>query len=130
MGLKKNSVRAKLQSVIFLTLLIGLAGGCGKKDADELISLKGRVEKVRRTTDTSGEITVRFFNEKQNKELVGSAMVTPETRIEKNGQALSLLDVQEGAQVNGQVRSFKKDGQRMFQAVLIQIDSPQASSGQ
>ena len=129
MGPTYDTVRAKLKNVILLGLLIGLAGGCGKKDTDELISLKGRVEKVRRTNDTSGEITVRFFNEKQNKELVGSAMVTPETRIEKNGQTASLLDVQEGVQVNGQVRSYKKDGQRMFQAVLIQIDPPQASGG-
>lgn len=122
--------RMPLASLFVGVALSGLIGGCGDKDKEEVISLKGRVEKVRRTTDTTGEISVRFFNEKQNKELVGSATVTPETRIEKNGQAATLLDIQEGVQVNGEVRSIKKDGQRTFQAVRVQIESPASSSGQ
>lgn len=106
-------------------LLFGIFG-CEKKEKNDLISLNGRVEKIQRITDTSGEITVRFFNEKQNKDMVGTALVTPETRIEKGGQPATFADVQEGLKVNGQVRSFKKDGQREYQAVLIQIESSPA----
>jgi len=112
-------------------LVIGLqwVGGCSKKDSSELITLKGRIEKVRRTTDTTGELTVRFFHEKQNMEIVGTAAVTPETRIERNGGPAPFQDLAEGMQVNGQVRSEKKDGQRTYTAVLIQIETPKASSG-
>lgn len=120
-------VNRRLPIGITLTgvLLLGIFG-CEKKEKNELISLNGRVEKVQRITDTSGEITVRFFNEKQNKDMVGTALVTPETRIEKSGQPATFADVQEGLKVNGQVRSFKKDGQREYQAVLIQIESSPA----
>lgn len=114
-----------------LGIMIGLQllTGCSRKESNELITLKGRVEKVRRTTDSTGEITVRFFSDKQDKEIVGSAFVTSDTRIEKNGGPASFQDLQEGVQVNGQVRSEKADGQRKYQAVLIQIETPKASSG-
>ena len=120
------------------TTIWGLAGmmvglhlfvGCNKKESDELITMKGRVEKVRRITDTTGELTVRFFSDKQNKDIVGTAQVTPETRIEKNGAPASFQDLQEGMQVNGQVRIQKEDGQRKFNAVRVQIETPKASSG-
>ena len=113
----------------FALLGLTLMPGCRKDESDELISLRGRVEKVRRTSESAGELTVRFFSDKQNKEIVGSAFVTPETRIEKNGATASLQDIQEGVQVNGQVRSVKQDGQRRFNAVLIQIEGPAPSSG-
>jgi hypothetical protein len=112
-------------------IVIGLPlfAGCSKKESDELITLKGRIEKVRRTTDSAGELSVRFFSEKQNQEIVGTAVVGPETRIEKNGNPASLKDLEEGTLVKGQVRVVKEAGQRKFNAVLIQIESPKASSG-
>ena len=106
-----------------------LLAGCSKKESNDLITLKGRIEKVRRTTDTAGEITVRFFSEKQNQEISGIALVTPETRIEKNGAAGTFQDLQEGMQVQGQVRIEKEGGLSKFKAVYIQIETPKASSG-
>ena len=103
--------------------------GCSKKESDELITLKGRIEKVRRSTDSTGELTVRFFSDKQNKEISGTALITPETRIEKNGGPASFQDLQEGTLVQGQVRVEKDAGLSKFKAVLIQIESPKASSG-
>ena len=116
-------------SLILVLLGLTLIPGCSKKESDDLITLRGRVEKVRRTSDSAGELTVRFFSDKQNKEIVGSAFVTPETRIEKNGATASLQDIQDGVQVNGQVRSVKQDGQRRYNAVLIQIEGPAPSGG-
>ncbi len=113
----------------WVALGLTLIPGCSKKESEELITLRGRVEKVRRTSDSAGELTVRFFSDKQNKEIVGLAFVTPETRIEKNGTTASFQDIQDGVQVNGQVRSVKQDGQRRFNAVLIQIETPPPSSG-
>ena len=80
-------------------------------------------------TETTGEITVRFFSEKQNQEIVGTALVTPQTRIEKGGAAARFLDLQEGMQVQGQVRVEKDGGQRKFTAVHIQIEGTTPSSG-
>lgn len=121
--------RGVVLGLIGLVLGVQAMGGCGKKESEELITLRGKIEKVRRTTETAGELTVRFFSDKQNKEIVGSALVTSETRIEKNGVAASFQDLEEGIQVDGQVRSEKVDGQRVFKAVLIQIETPRASSG-
>ncbi len=103
--------------------------GCNKKESDETISLKGRIEKIRRISDSTGELTVRFFNEKQNKDVVGTASYSAETRIEKNGTPATVMDLQEGVLVNGQVRVQKEDGQRKYKAVLIQIQTPPPSSG-
>lgn len=115
-------------------LAVGLIGltlipGCSKDEPDVPISLKGRIEKVSRTTDSTGEVTVRYFNENQNKETVGSALVTPETRIERNGGPVAFKDLEAGMQVNGQVRSVKEGGERKFRAVLIQIETAQPSGG-
>jgi hypothetical protein len=111
-----------------LGLLLGvsvlLQAGCSKKDSEETITLKGRIEKVRRISDTTGELTVRFFNEKTNKEVIGTALYSPETRIEKNGTPMTVQDLQEGVQVNGQIRSQREGGQRKYKAVVIKIESP------
>lgn len=99
-------------------------GGCSKKNSEESITLKGRIEKIRRISDSSGEITVKFFNEKQNKEVVGTAFYGADTRIEKNGTPATFQDLQEGIQVTGQVRSQREGGQRKYKAVLIKIEPP------
>jgi hypothetical protein len=126
----KGFVIPKSGSVLTLVLMVlTLIPGCSKREPEELITLRGRVEKVRRTSDSAGELTVRFFSDKQNKEIVGLAFVTPETRIEKNGATATFQDIQEGVQVNGQVRSVKQDGQRRFNAVLIQIEASAPTSG-
>lgn len=126
---KRFMERMTAGSVAGIVIGLQLFAGCSKKESQELITLKGRVEKVRHTTDSTGELTVRFFSDKQNQEIVGSALVTPETRIEKHGEPASFQDVQEGVQVNGQVRSEKVDGTRVFKAVLIQIETPSPSTG-
>lgn len=110
-------------------VLLTVLTGCSKKTSDEPIPLKGRIEKIQRTTDSSGVITLRFFNEKQNKEMVGSATYTSETKVEKNGAPATIGDLQEGVQVNGLVRSTRQDGKKVFHAVLIKIESPGASGG-
>lgn len=112
-----------------ISALLLTSPGCREKDKTEILSLKGRIEKIKRTTETTGEITVRFFHEKQNQELVGTAEITPETRIEKNGAPATFQDLQDGSAVKGQVRVEKVAGQRKFTAMLIQLDEKPASSG-
>jgi hypothetical protein len=112
--------------LLFSGQILAATMGCAKESPEEIHTLQGRVEKVRRSSDASGEISVRFYSEKNEREIVGTATVTPQTRIERAGQAASLADVQEGVQVKGQVRSIKKDGQRTYEALLIEIESPPA----
>lgn len=121
----RNCVRKWVLFVALATVITGLPG-CGEKDKTETLNLKGRIEKVKPSTDTTGEITVRFFHEKQNAEMVGTALVTAETKIEKGGVPGSFKDLQEGAAVKGQVRVEKISGQKKFTAVLIQIDDKSA----
>lgn len=109
-------------------ILAAVAPGCSKRD-DETITLKGRIEKVRRISDTSGELTVRFFNEKQNKDIVGTAFYSADTRVEKNGTPVTFQELQEGVHVNGQVRSEREGGQRRYKAVVIKIEPVSTSSG-
>lgn len=116
-------------AVAGISALLLCAPGCRDKDKTEILNLKGRIEKINRTTDTTGEITVRFFHEKQNQEMVGTAEITSETRIEKNGTPGTFQDLQDGAAVKGQVRVEKVSGQRKFTAVLIQLDEKPASGG-
>ena len=84
-----------------------LSTACNKHESDGLITLKAGSKKYAALPDTTGELTVRFFSDKQNQEIVGSAFVTPETRIEKSGAPASLAGPPGRHQVNGQVRSEK-----------------------
>jgi hypothetical protein len=99
------------------------AGGCNKEEkALEIISLEGRIEKIKRTNDTTGEITVTFFSEKQRQEIKGVAAVTEETEILLDGAAARLKDIREGERIRGQVRVEKKGGQKHNVVLKIQIE--------
>jgi hypothetical protein len=129
MSIRRFMGRKTTWGLAGIVIGLHLLAGCGKNKSDELITLKGRIEKVRRTSDSTGELTVRYFSEKQNKEIDGVALVTVESHIEKNGVAASFKDLEEGTLVQGQVRVEKEAGVSRFKAVLIQIESPKASSG-
>ena len=106
------------------------AGGCNKEDKPiEIISLEGRIEKIKRTTDTTGEITVAFFSEKQRQEITGVAAVTEATEILLDGAAARLKDLREGERIRGQVRVEKKGGQRYTVALKIQVERAKPDSG-
>lgn len=99
------------------------AGGCKKEEKPiEIISLEGRIEKIKRTTDTTGEITVTFFSEKQRQEITGVASVTEETEILLDGAAAKLKDIGEGERIRGQVRVEKKGGQKYNVVLKIQVE--------
>lgn len=106
------------------------ACGCNKEEKPlEVISLVGRIEKIKRTTDTTGEITVTFFSEKQRQEITGVAAVTEETEILLDGAAAKLKDLQEGERIRGQVRVEKKGGQKNTVALKIQVERAKPDSG-
>jgi len=106
------------------------AGGCGKENKPaEIMSLEGKIQKIKRTSDVTGEITVTFFNEKQRQEIAGVAVVTEETEILVDGAAAKLKDLQEGERIRGQVRVEKKDGQKTSVVLKIQVERAKPGSG-
>lgn len=117
----------------FSRMLIVVAGsvllsGCAEKEsAPELVTLEGKVEKIERTSDRTGTITVRYYSDKHKQELSGSGNVTEETEILINGVAAGLADLKEGDHVRGDVRIEKKGGSRTQTAVRIRVERAQAS---
>lgn len=115
--------------LIFLALLAVVGDGCAEKQKQaEIISLEGKVEKIERTSDTTGKITVVFFSEKQKQEMTGTAEVTKETEIMIDGAAATLKDLRDGDRVRGEVRVEKKGGKK-FQSVLkIHVERPKSGA--
>ncbi|MDO8632511.1 MAG: hypothetical protein Q7R41_18670, partial [Phycisphaerales bacterium] len=118
----KRRFRVGVASSMLAAAVIS-AGGCNKEEKPlEIISLEGRIEKIKRTNDTTGEITVTFFSEKQRQEIKGVAAVTEETEILLDGAAARLKDIREGERIRGQVRVEKKGGQKHNVVLKIQIE--------
>lgn len=116
-------------AVLLVTVLIG-SGGCEKKAKEpEIISLEGRIEKIKVTSEAAGEITVVFFSEKQGKEISGTAVVTETTEILVNGAASKLKDLHEGERIKGQVRVDKKGKETSHTALRIQAQRVASEDG-
>ncbi len=113
----------------FLALLAILCGGCGEKQQQaEIISLEGKIEKIERTSDIAGKITVVYVSEKQKQEMTGTAQVTKETEIMIDGAAAILKDFRDGDRVRGEVRVEKK-GEKKVQSVLkIKVERPKTGA--
>lgn len=101
-----------------LVLILATLAGCSEdKPHVSFLSLKGKIEKIDRTSDRTGTISVQYYNEKQSKEVIGSAIVTADTEIMINGALAKLSDLREGDRIRGKVRVEKKEG-RQTQTVL------------
>lgn len=100
-----------------VVILVMLVGCSEDKPSVSLLSLKGKIEKIDRTSDRTGTITVQYFNEKQSKEVLGSAIVTADTEIMINGALAKLSDLREGDRIRGKVRVEKK-GRQQTQTIL------------
>ena len=120
-------VSLPLHALIVLGLLLPL-GGCGEKEsAPELITLEGKIEKIERTSDKAGKVTVVYYNERQRQEMTGSGSVTAETEIMIDGAVGTLADLREGERVRGEVRVEKKGGKKT--QTIVKIVADRAKSG-
>lgn len=128
--LKMSMERHRPRVLILLALLPVLGGGCGEKQKQaEIISLEGKVEKIERTSDTTGKITVVFFSEKQQQEKTGTAQVTKETEIMIDGAAAILKDLHDGDRVRGEVRVEQKGGKKDPVQTVLKIHVERPKSG-
>ena len=110
-----------------VVILVMLVGCSEDKPSVSLLSLKGKIEKIDRTSDRTGTITVQYFNEKQSKEVLGSAIVTADTEIMINGALAKLSDLREGDRVRGKVRVEKKGGLNTQTVLQMRVDRAQAT---
>ena len=111
-----------------LVLVLATLAGCSEdKPSVSLLSLKGKIEKIDRTSDRAGTITVQYYNEKQGKEVIGSATVTADTEIMINGALAKLSDLREGDRVRGKVRVEKKGGLNTQTVLQMRVSRAQAT---
>ena len=109
---------------VFLVCLLALTGCRKEQPKFEILSLEGTVEKIEPTSDGTGLITLAYYSEKQQQEMLGTGRVTPQTEIMINGAAATLADLRVGDRVRGQVRIEKKGEQRTQIALKIHVDRP------
>jgi len=111
------------------TCLAGLSG-CKEKDSGVTTrTLEGKIESIERTSDTTGKITVSYFNENQGQDVMGDGLVAKETEIMINGVVSTLKDLREGDRVRGEVRLEKKGKTRVQTALKITVDRPKPVGG-
>jgi len=116
-------------TLLVLSLLVALTG-CNKEEKPiEIITLEGKIEKIKRSTDTTGEISVVFYSEKQRQDITGAATVTEETEILLDGAAAKLKDLREGERIRGQVRVEKKGEKKSNVVLKIQVERARPDAG-
>ncbi len=123
----------RMISVLTCAVIVtpALVGCRGSDPGFEVITLEGKVEKVKVEADGTGEITVLYFSEKHNQEMVGTGTITKETEIMISGVLARLKDIRVGEHVRGEVRIQKKREKKERIALKIYIDraQPVTSSG-
>jgi len=105
--------------------LLAFPGCRQEQPGPEVISLDGKIEKINRTSDDTGEITVSYYSDKQKTEVSGIGMVTKATEIMINGAIATLKDLRDGERVHGEVRVDKKGGERVLTILKITVNRAQ-----
>ena len=124
-----HRLRAGMITLI-LTVVFVCPGCRTDDDGVKVESLEGKVEKVVLNRDGTGEITVAYFSEKHNQDVVGTGVVTKETEIMINGVVATLKDIREGERVRGEVRIEKKSGKKVQTVLKINVDRPKPIGGE
>lgn len=114
---------ARRSAVVLSVFLLGIGIGCSKNESSsDVLPLEGRVEKIDINPDGTGSITIIYFSEKRNQEVVGTGIVTKGTEILINGAIASLADIRQGENVHGDVRIERKGDEKKMYALKILID--------
>jgi len=105
------------------SIVVSAPVGCRDNDPGfEVITLEGKVEKIDVNPDGTGEITVAYFSEKHNQEMIGTGTITKETEIMINGALAQLKDIRVGERIRGEVRIQNKGDKKNRIALKIHVD--------
>ena len=97
--------------------------GCRKQDPEfQVVTLDGRIEKIKLDADGTGEISVSYHSKKHLQEVVGTGAVTKDTEIMINGALATLDDLREGDRVRGEVRIEGMGDTQKQVALKINVD--------
>ena len=122
-------VRSRVITHLCAVMVAFTAAGCRDKEPGfQLVTLEGKVDKIEAKPDGTGEITVLYFSEKNNQEILGTGTVTKDTEIMINGALARLEDIRPGEHVRGEVRVQKKGEQKEQIALKIYIDRAQPAA--
>jgi len=115
-------IRRACASLCLGVWLVG-AGGCSDKASSvDVIALEGKIDKIERTSATTGRLTVLYHNDKHGQDMVGIGDVTAETEILIDGTLATLADIREGERIRGEVRIDDVDGQERKTVMKIHIE--------
>jgi len=99
-----------------------LAVGCGKdSELPEYDQIAGKVASIDKS---SGEVSMSYHSEKHDKQMELRGMLSPEAEIFINGVTATLDDVHIGDEVKVLGRVEKKDGDRNWVALKVEITRP------
>jgi len=117
-------LRSTSAAALVLVLVLVIGTGCQKREPTaEVVSLQNaKIEKIERSSENTGTITVTFYNDKQDREVRGVGLVTADTEIMINGVLATLKDLREGERVNGEVRVERNGDERKQTAVKIYVE--------
>jgi len=106
----------------------GTAGCSPDEPKVEVITLEGKIEKIDVTSDSAGQITVVYFNEKQKQEVSGTASINRETEILVDGAAAALRDLRAGERIRGDVRVEKTGKDRKLTVLKVVVNRGKAEN--
>lgn len=99
------------------------AGGCRPDErGPEVLSLEGKIERLEVNADGTGEISVLYYSDKKQADIIGTAQVTKETEIMINGATATLADLRDGDVVRGDVRVEGKGSEKKQVALKIHVE--------
>lgn len=115
--------RWKPMVAVLIGVGFGLGTGCkSDKPKIDILQLEGKVEQVKANPDGTGEITIIYFSETHDQEVLGTGEVTKETEITINGVVSPLSAIRVGDRVRGEVRVEKKGREKRQTAIKIYVE--------
>ena len=121
-GLQHRVARRLAKAACLLLVIPVVLTSCRKAEqSSHVMTMEGRVQKIKLTSDETGQIEVLYRN-KDQQEVIGSAAVTQETEVMINGVLGKLADIREGERIRGEVQVRGKGDKRTQTVLKIYID--------
>ncbi len=118
----RHLASAKVLYAVLVCAFVVLPGCSKNEPAFEIVTLEGKIEEIDVTSESSGEITVLYYSEKNKQEMIRSGLVSKETEIMINGAIAKLTDLREGDRIRSEVRVDKKNKKKTPTALKIYVD--------